>query len=84
MSLRPDYFTTREGGDWQSWTETWTEHDIPDLTRRDPDFVIVAREKVHALAFGSPMAGAGYFIRWDCISGFNQRAPLNPVRPTGE
>ena len=81
MSIRPDYYTSHEGGDWISFPRSFTEHNIPELSRRHETQVIISGLRVHSLAFGNPKAGEGYYLRWDCISGFTQRPPLAKFNP---
>lgn len=71
LTLVPDYYTDREGGNWKSWPLQELIVDDFHLNQRSKDFVEMYGLKVHSLAFGNPRAGLGNFLRWDCINGFN-------------
>lgn len=69
----PEYYTESEGGNWERFDpeEGWHPLDMRLLNQRSTHSVIIKGFKVHALAFDNPACGYGNFLRWDCVSGFN-------------
>lgn len=74
LNLIPDFYTEREGGNWKTWpksVERTAQILKNSLKLRDPIAIEVEGLSVHSLAFGNPAAGTGFYLRWDCVNGWN-------------
>ena|SRR4030067_2952651 len=69
--LTPEYYTKYEGDDWHRWP-SHCRLTFELLAQRSKYFIKIDELCVHSIAFDDPALGPGRFLRWDCISGFNQ------------
>lgn len=77
MSLKPTYYSLKEGGNWLRWPSN-VKLNIDDLVKRDSFRVKFDSLEVHSIAFGEITAGYNCFIRWDCRNGFTDE-PSNII-----